>query len=173
MPVSKDQIATALVGFDGKHVAPLKALASSKLDAEAMQALISYLPGPQEIGASWVLKALAETGRLPPPQMRAFFQCLPDLSDPDAILHVLQCAQHSGAELARSLRPDLPPLYRHPRGLLRVWAFDAYCRGATLPDEQSDLAERVAQALQDRSKAMQARARNLARDFGLSLPPKP
>lgn len=167
MAVSQAEITSALAAFDGRHVAPLRACVSGRVGPDGLATLLAALPGPDERGASWMLKALAESGRLPPAHMPAFLAKLPLLEDADAILHVLQSAQHAPADIARALRPALVPFYGHGRQLLRVWAFDAYCRGADMPAEAADIAERIGLGLGDRSKAMQARARALARDFGL------
>ena len=80
------------------------------------------------------------------------------MSEADAILHVLQSAQHAPQPVARGMREDLVPLYRHDRGLVRVWAFDAFIRGAKMPEERADVAERIRQGLGDRFAAMRARA---------------
>jgi hypothetical protein len=172
MAVSPDDIAAALAAFDGRHVAPLRVCVGDAFSAAAMQALLIALPGPHQIGASWMLKALAETGRLSDADLRATLQQLPALHEPDAILHVLQTVQYAPASDARALRDHLRPLYRHTRGMVRVWAFDAYCRGADLPAERADIAARIDAALTDRQAAMRARGRGLARHFGGFFDPK-
>ncbi len=166
-----NDIHAALAAFDGRKVGPLKEAVGLPLKPEAEAALLDAVPGADQIGATWMVKALVETGRLSEAQLAEALVSLPNLTEPDAILHLLQSVQYAPG-LARALRPDLVPLYRHPRGLVRVWAFDAYCRGAILPEEQGDLAERITQGLRDRSKAMQARSRALAREFGVEIPPK-
>lgn len=138
-----------LEAFDGTHVAALKPLVHSDLpDSD----LLSELPGPNEIAASWVLKARLEAGLLDDAACREVFASLSVLSEPDAILHLLQMVQHAPYADAARVRPFL----NHQRVLVRVWALDALARIA--PDEAAPLIEA---ALGDRSAAMRARARAL------------
>ena len=161
-------VAEALRAFDGVRTAPLKALVQTRMEPEAVDVLVAALPGPDEIAATWCLKALAETGRLPAEAFALSFAALPELSEPDAILHTLQMVQHA-PDLARPIREAIVPLAGHPKLLVTVWAFDAYCR-TTPAGEEADRAARIRQGLTHRSKAMQARARALAREFGVNLP---
>lgn len=139
----------ALYAFDGKRVAGLRTLARSDTPDEA---LLAELPGDHEVGASWVLKARAEAGALEEETGKALFDCLPKLTQPDAILHVLQMVQHAPAAAPDVIKPYL----MHKRTLLRVWALDALARVA--PNEAVPL---VQAALDDPSAAMRARARAL------------
>ena len=156
----------AFEAFDGREVAPLRGLVAT--DPEVRRVL-EHVPGPHEVAASWVLKALVERGAVTAAELAGFLGRLGLLSEPDAILHVLQCAQHAPGPVARAMRDDLVPLYRHPRGLVRVWAFDAYIRGVEHPAELDDTSARIRQALEDRQAAMRARARGLAAEFGIDV----
>ncbi len=158
-------IAAALAAFDGKHTAPLKAALADDLSPDAEAALIAAVPGPDEVAATWVVKALVEKNRLGQHHLATLFDRLPQITEPDAALHLLQCAQHA-PDAARILRPHLVAFYGHTKILLRVWAFDAYCRGA---DGSEDLSERIRQGLADRSAAMRARSKALANEFGIDL----
>jgi len=152
--------------FDGRRVATLRFLVDEGVSSDGMTALVEALPGRHEVGASWMLKALAEAGALPSDEMSRVFASLPHLTDPDAILHVLQMARHDPIA-ASEFREAILPLAGHPRLLVRVWTFDAYCRTAAGPGADADRAERIRQGMRHRSKAMQARARALAREFGV------
>ncbi|MBO6676139.1 MAG: hypothetical protein JJ908_13785 [Rhizobiales bacterium] len=140
----------ALYAFDGKRVAGLKALVKADIaDAD----LLALLPGSHEIAATWVLKARLEAGLLGDAAQRQVFEPLPQLTEPDAILHLLQMVQLAPFASADDVRPFLT----HKRTLVRVWALDALARLA--PDEAAPLIEA---ALDDPSAAMRARARALA-----------
>lgn len=139
----------ALYAFDGKRVAGLRTLARSNVPDSV---LLAELPGEHEIGASWVLKARAEADALNDEVRHSLFACLPDLTQPDAILHLLQMVQYAPFASADVIRP----LLAHKRTLLRVWALDAMVRVA--PQEAAAL---VYSALDDESAAMRARARAL------------
>lgn len=156
-------IESALAEFNRRNVAPLRGLAS-RASAEG---LLQYMTGPHQVAATWCLKAQAERAQLSQEEMARVFSALPELSQPDAILHVLQMVRFS-PDLARANRPYFVALAGHAKLLIRVWAFDAYIR-TSLPGEEEDRDERIRQGLQQRSKAMQARARNLAREFGVNL----
>lgn len=164
-----EDVQAALDAFDGRHVAPLKDCVAEPLDGNALETLIGAVTGSDQVGASWMLKAMAETGRLEPDAMAQVLESLPELTEPDAILHVLQMVQHAPASLAKTLRPALAPLHRHPRGLVRVWAFDAYCRGAETGAEREDVRERIRAGLTDRFAAMRARSRALAKLYGVEV----
>ncbi|MEJ6392859.1 hypothetical protein V8J82_06320 [Gymnodinialimonas sp. 2305UL16-5] len=158
-------IITALAAFDGTRTAPLKTLLADDFSADAEAALMAEIPSPHEVAATWVVKALVEAKRLGVGQLAVLFEQIPDLTEPDAALHLLQCAQYV-SDAAPILRPHLSAFYGHPKILLRVWAFDAYCRGAP---ETEDLSERIRQGLTSRSAAMRARARSLAKAFDIDL----
>ncbi|WP_224816260.1 hypothetical protein [Hasllibacter sp. MH4015] len=158
-------IAAALAAFDGKHTASLKAVLADDLSPEAEAALIAAIPGSDEVAATWLVKALVEKARLGQHHLATLFDRLPDITKPDAALHLLQCAQYA-PDAARLLRPHLFLFYGHDKILLRVWAFDAYCRGA---DASEDLGDRIRQGLTNRSAAMRARSKALAAEFGIDL----
>lgn len=160
-----DDITAALAAFDGTHTAPLKAVVRDGLSPDAVATLIAAIPGPGEVAATWLLKALVERGKIGSGTLAEVFDRLPQITAPDAALHVLQCAQYA-PDAAPILRPHLTPFYGSKKIFLRVWAFDAYCRGA---DPSEDLTERIRQGLSDRSAAMRARSKALARDFGIDL----
>lgn len=145
----KSDALAALYAFDGKRVGGLKALVDTDVaDAD----LLALLPGPHEIAASWVLKARLEAGLLGETVQNSVYACLPKLSEPDAILHLLQMVRHAPYAPADAIRRYLT----HRRTLVRVWALDAPARIA--PDEAAPLVEA---ALDDLSAAMRARARAL------------
>ena len=131
-----DDISEALRAFNGREVAPLKALVAT---GPEMRRVLEHVPGQHEVAASWVVKALVERGQVSDAELAGFLGRLSLVRQADAILHVLQCAQHGPVAVARAMRDDLVPLYRHPRGLVRVWAFDAYIRGAEHPAELEDI----------------------------------
>ncbi|MEX3017741.1 hypothetical protein [Gymnodinialimonas hymeniacidonis] len=158
-------IAAALEAFDGTHVDPLRAVLAEPWSPEAEDALLAAIPGPEEVAATWLVKALVEKAQLGTGQVARAFERFSAVTEPDAALHLLQCAQFA-PDAAPILRPHLTPYYGHSKILLRVWAFDAYCRGA--PPEE-DLTERIKQGVRMRHASMRARSKALARDFGIDL----
>lgn len=166
--VGPDEIEDALIRFDGRHVASLRLLVDRGIAPDGVDSLVDAMPGPHEIGASWMLKALAEGEGLLRADLVRVFATLPALTEPDAILHVLQMVQFD-PEAARDVREAMVPLAGHSRLLVTVWAFDAYCRTAFGPGSDADREARIRQGLRNRSKAMQARARALAREYGIRV----
>lgn len=161
-------IQAAFDAFDGQRTAPLRALLSEPLSLEAERALMAAIPGPDEVAATWVVKALVEDGRMGAGQVAEVFERFDRITEADAALHLLQCARLV-PDAAPILRPHLTPYYGHAKMLLRVWAFDAYCRGAG-PEE--DLTERIRQGLESRSAAMRARSKALAKEFRVAVGPR-
>ncbi|ABD56905.1 hypothetical protein [Jannaschia sp. CCS1] len=158
-------IIAALEAFDGTHTAPLKDVLRADLTEKALATLLAEIPGIHEVPATWLIKALAEAGRIGSGTLAEVFERLPTLTKSDAVLHVLQCAQHA-PDAAPILRPHLPAYFGAKTILLRVWVLDAYCRAA--PPEE-DLTDRIRQGLRNRSAAIRARSRALAQEFGVDL----
>ncbi|MBC6437134.1 MAG: hypothetical protein GDA52_03095 [Rhodobacteraceae bacterium] len=164
-------IHAACAAFDGVRVAPLRTVLKEPLSDAALGAVLDGLCGPNQVAASWIVKALAEMGTIREDALTQAFAALRGMQNPDAALHILQSVHHA-PHLAHPFRPHLMSLVEHPRLLLRIWALDACCRTARSPAERADAAARVGQALRDRSGAMRARARALAPEFGVEFPPK-
>ncbi len=154
--MTREEVRLVLAAWDGTSVAPLRNLMSVEPSI-----LLAELPGPNEVASTWILKAQAEAGQT----TVDVFEKFAELTAADAILHVLQMVQHA-PEAATILRDQLVPHNRHPRILVRVWAFDAYIR-TTPKGQEQDRDARIAQALTDRSKAMQARGRALQKLYRL------
>jgi hypothetical protein len=164
--VDPEEIEDALTRFDGRRMASLRLLVERGVSRAGVGALIDALPGRHEIGASWMLKALGEKGALTPEDLAPVFRSLPHLGEADAILHVLQMVRMDPVA-ARVIRDRIVPFAGHDRLLVTVWAFDAYCRTAKGAEEEADRDARIRQGLTNRSKAMRARARALAREFSV------
>ena len=162
-----EDIEDALIRFDGRRVAALRALVERGVSRDGVEVLIAAMPGRHEIGASWMLKALGEAGRLTRGDLDRVFRTLPHLREADAILHVLQMVRLDPVA-ARVIRDEIVPFAGHDRLLVNIWAFDAYCRTASA-SESEDRDARIRQGLRNRSKAMRARARLLADEFNVEL----
>ena len=117
----------ALGAFDGRHVASLNRLVAEGLSEAEVQAVLAALPGSNEVGATWVLKALAEADRLSVETAGKAFGVLGQLTDGDAILHTLQMVQRE-PEAALGAKAEIERLLDHRRVLVRVWALDALAR---------------------------------------------
>ncbi len=145
----------ALGAFDGRHVASLNRLVAEGLSEAEVRAVLAALPGPHEVGATWVLKTLAEADRLPVDAAGTAFGVLGQLTKGDAILHVLQMVQHLPGP-ARAARDQIETLLGHKKLLVQVWALDALAR--INPEVARAL---VVEALDAPRASMRARARAL------------
>ncbi|MEL7239238.1 MAG: hypothetical protein AAGK78_10270 [Planctomycetota bacterium] len=150
---------TALDAFDGKHVAPLKALSRQAATAD-QGALADEVTGPRGVAATWVLKAIAEQGKLRSSIARSVFGELAGLSSWEAILHVLQLVQHAPEEAAEHA-DVIRDLLDHDKTLVRVWALDAFARVGP----HRDAKRLVMEALDAKQASMRARARQLVSRF--------
>ncbi|MDJ1016790.1 MAG: hypothetical protein QNJ35_09785 [Paracoccaceae bacterium] len=151
--MSRETLQRALSDFDGKHVAPLKRVAVQVRSED----VCAFITGPEEIGATWVLKAIAEDGRASEKDIELAFEALSELSESDAILHVLQIAQFA-PNAARAHQASIRALLIHKKTLVRVWALDAMVRAAPGSDEARRLVE---EALKGPQASLRARARAL------------
>lgn len=152
-------LARALARFDGKHTAELKeALPQAEADPQAL--LRACLDPSSEIAATWIAKALIETGReqFEPAEL---FILLPRLSAPEAQLHVLQCIQHA-PNAALDQADTVRTLLQNRKTLVRVWALDAFVR---IADQRAELQRQaralVSAALDAKAASERARARKL------------
>ncbi len=150
------RVADALAAFDGRQVAPLSRLVEQGLGGAACDTLLKAVPGPNEVAATWVIKALFEQGS--GSDLGSAFARLGAVEAPDAVLHLLQSVQYApdasvGAEVA------IWPLLSHRRGLLRVWALDALVR---IRPSDPAVRARLQEALDAKEPAMRARARALS-----------
>ena len=93
-------IAARLRSYDGKRVAPFRAVAEAVRDAPevALGHLLNLATSDEmqlQVGATWVLKDLAERGTVPSGEQAAeLVDLLGRAAAPDATLHVLQTLQY-------------------------------------------------------------------------------
>ena len=125
-------IAAKLRSYDGKRVAPFHAVAAAVQDApeRAIGRLVDLAASDEmelQVGATWVLKYLAERGASPRGPGAAKLLGLLGLPiAPDAILHILQTLPHMRIEADHrsALRNTLTGLIRSRRVFVRAWAYN-------------------------------------------------
>ena len=148
-------IAATLRRYDGKRVAPFRAVAEAVQDApESVMGELLDLAASDEmelqVGATWVLKRLAERGTAPRgPQGQELLRLLGRPLAPDALLHVLQTLPHLeiGSAPQGTLRDALLALIRHRRAFIRAWAYN----GLGILAERDPSFRREALTLMDRA----------------------
>ena len=152
------RLRTALARFDGKHTAALvKAEELARDDLAGLVALCS--DADVAVAATWVVKALAEKG-VAVDLARAFAGMRVD-GPWDAQLHLLQCAQFA-PEIVLTRIDVVRALMDARKTLVRVWALDAFVRGADIePAWRAEAARAVDVALDGGAASLRARARAL------------
>lgn len=165
-------IAATLRSYDGKRVAPFREVAEAVRDAPegAVDRLLDIAASDEtvlQVGATWVLKYLAERDVAPSDGQAA--RLLRLLNRPlasDALLHLLQTLPHMdlAADLpageVRALHRALLQLIESDRVFVRAWAFNGLgllaARDPALLDEVDRL---FSQAEETESAAVRARIR--------------
>ncbi len=126
-----DMVAT-LRRYDGKRIAPFRAVAEAvRVGPESAVDELIDLVGSDEmelqVGATWVLKHLAEQGRVPRGRNAAALLRLLDRPlAPDAVLHLLQTIPYMEIDSAQheALRSALLALIGSRRTFIRAWAYN-------------------------------------------------
>lgn len=125
-------IAATLLSYDGKRVAPFRAVAEAVRDApeSAIDQLVDLAASDEmelQVGATWVLEHLAERGTPPSgPSAAKLLGLLERQVAPDALLHVLQTLPHMRIEAGcrQALRAALLTLIESKRVFIRAWAYN-------------------------------------------------
>ena len=162
-------IASTLRSYDGKRVAPFRVVAEAVQDMprhaipQPMDLAASEEPALQ-VGATWVIKYLAERGVVPRgPQAGALLQLLGRRIAPDATLHVLQTLPFIEVATADgpALKGTLLALIKSRRAFVRAWAYNGLGvlagHNPALRDEVEGLFERAAET---ETAAVRARIRH-------------
>ncbi len=155
-------IAATLRSYDGKRVAPFRAVAEALSQGpgrgeEAIGLLVDLAASDEmelQAGATWVLKYLAERGVAPRgKEAAAVLRLLSRPMASDAHLHLLQTLPHMDlpADLSagegRSLHRALLQLTASDRVFQRAWAYNGLgllaARNPALQDEVEDLFSRA------------------------------
>lgn len=125
-------IAATLRRYDGKRVAPFRTVAEAVRDTPetAVGQLVELAASDEmelQVGATWVLKHLAERGTAPRGSGSArLLGLLGRPMAPDAALHILQTLPHMRIEAGQrgALRQALMELIRSRRAFVRAWAYN-------------------------------------------------
>ncbi len=165
----------ALLLYDGKSAQPLRALSAGFEPSDA--SLRTFLRVAKheerlvEIGATWVVKNLAERRKDPIPRDIAatLVARIASVSDSASRLHLLQtlplCAL--GSASLRFLRDFLPALVvEEKHGLTRAWVFNGFAEIARCdPSFRSEAIAVLSEAYQTERAAVRARIRNALDDL--------
>lgn len=125
-------IAAVLRKYDGKRVAPFRAVAEAVggADESAVPQLLDLAANDEaalQVGATWVVRFLAERGEAPSRESAArVIDLLDRVEAPDAVLHLLQTLPYIAipADRAAPLRRALERLIQSPRAFIRAWAYN-------------------------------------------------
>ena len=172
-------IAQTLRSYDGKQVAPFRAVADAVRDApgEAIPQLLDLAGSGEpalQVGATWVIKHLAERGSPPGGQLAGgAVDLLGRVRESDAILHLLQTLPHMEIPRDRTgaLREVLGRLTGSGHALVRAWAYNGLGVLATgNPELRGEVEALFDEAARRETAAVRARIRHaraaLARSTG-------
>ena len=162
-------IAATLRSYDGKRVAPFRAVAEAVRDAPetAVGQLVDLAASDEmelQVGATWVVKHLAERGAAPRGRnAAALLHLLERPLAPDAVLHLLQTIPYLGIESAQrgALRRTLLTLIKSRRTFIRAWAYNGLgVLAAHDPALQSEVERLFDRAVKTDSAAVKVRIRH-------------
>lgn len=167
--VAAMDIAATLRLYDGKRVAPFRAVAEAVRDApdSALGQLLDLAASDEmelHVGATWVLRHLAERGTVPRgPQVQKLLRLLRQPLAPDALLHVLQTLPHLEIEATSqgALKDALLTLIHHRRAFIRAWAYNGLgILAARDPSVRSEVLTLMDRAARSETAAVKARIRH-------------
>jgi len=162
-------IAATLRSYDGKRVAPFRAVAEAVRDApeSAVDELVDLAAAAEtelQVGATWVLKHLAERGTAPRARnAAAILSLLERPLAPDAVLHLLQTIPYMEIEAAQhgALRRTLLQLITSKRTFIRAWAYNGLgVLAARDPSLRSEVGRLFDRAAKTETAAVKARIRH-------------
>lgn len=168
-------IAATLRSYDGKRVAPFRAVAEAVRDTPetAVGQLVELAASDEmelQVGATWVLKHLAERGTAPRGSGSArLLGLLGRPIAPDAALHILQTLPHMRIEAGQrgALRKVLAELIRSRRIFIRAWAYNGLgILAAHDPTLRSDVERLFDEAMKTDSAAVKVRIRHARAAMG-------
>ena len=168
-------IAGTLRSYDGKRVAPFRSVADTVRDMpdrgipQLLELAASDEPALQ-VGATWVIKHLAERGSAPTGRQAALaIDLLERPLAPDAILHLLQTLPYVEipAERQAALRRTLHRLIGSQRAFIRAWAYNGLgVLAGGNPDLREEVEELFDAAAAHETAAVRARIRHVRADWG-------
>ena len=162
-------IAATLRRYDGKRVAPFRAVAEAVGDApeSALGELLDLAASDEmelQVGATWVLRHLAKRGAAPRGlQGERLLRLLGRPLAADALLHVLQTLPHLEVEDApqAALRDALLALINHRRAFIRAWAYNGLgILAARDPSFRREVQTLMDRAARNETAAVKARIRH-------------
>ncbi|MXW16866.1 MAG: hypothetical protein F4139_12495 [Gemmatimonadetes bacterium] len=168
-------IAGTLRSYDGKRVAPFRSVADAVRDMpdrgipQLLDLAASDEPALQ-VGATWVIKRLAERGDAPTgKQVGLAIDLLERVQAPDAVLHLLQTLPYVEipADRQAGLGRILNRLIGSRRAFIRAWAYNGLgVLAAANPDLRDEVEAFFDAAAERETAAVRARIRHARADWG-------
>lgn len=161
-------IAATLRSYDGKRVAPFRAVAEAVGDApeRGLPQLLDLAADEEpelQVGATWVIKHLAERGSAPSGRLAGkVIDLLGRLEAADAVLHLLQTLPHMEipADRREGLRRNLDRLIGSGHAFVRAWAYNGLgVLAAGDPGIRSEVEAVFDEAAERETAAVRARIR--------------
>ena len=162
-------IASMLRLYEGKRITPFLEVFNAVRDApaSAVGELLELAASDEmalQVGATWVLRHLAESGVvLYGPQAEKLLHLLSQPLAPGALLHVLQTLPHIEVEQAQqgALQSVLLALIKSRRAFIRAWAYNGLgILAARDPSLRHEIFNLFDQAARSETAAVKARIRH-------------
>ena len=168
-------IAGALRSYDGKRVAPFRTVAEAvrEIPGHAIPELLELAASDEpalQVGATWVIKHLAERGSAPTGRQAALaIDLLERVRAPDAVLHLLQTLPYVEipADQLAALRRTLHRLTGSKRAFVRAWAYNGLgVLAGGNPDLREEIEGLLDAAAARETAAVRARIRHVRAAWG-------
>ena len=168
-------IARTLRSYDGKRVAPFRSVAEAVRDmpGQGMPQLLDLAASDEpalQVGATWVIKHLAERGSAPAGRQAAqAIDLLERVQAPDAVLHLLQTLPYMEIPVDRQagLCRTLERLTGSKRAFVRAWAYNGLgVLAAANPDLRGEVEALFDAAAERETAAVCARIRHARAAWG-------
>ncbi len=162
-----------LLNFDGRATAQLEAAAAdlnlSPSYADALLRLAGEGEVKLEVGATWLLKRLRDSGHAwTPEQHRGLLDLVFSVTAPDALLHLLQVLEPALIESRRRVRfvEHLFDLTQHDNGFVRAWSFGLLVKMVRLTPSRAATIERMLERAEtSESASVKARIRRARKEL--------
>lgn len=158
---------TAIHQWDGKSANAIKTIFQQfrEYDEFPEWSLAMLTDADTQRGASYLLKQwLSNGGSLSAANIRKIHQCLPIVEDWQALLHLLQSAEHLPVGNAEKSAVEfvLRRHLTHPNTFVRAWAYHAfYWLARQYPEYRRDAEQFLNMAMADEPASVKARVRHL------------
>ncbi len=170
--LNNQNLPAALLHWDGRHMVYLSGLYDQHAQEDAffedLSQLYVQIPSLQK-ATSWIFKHhYDQKGKLGAAVIYRIYSICDELTDWEAILHVLQLLPHVSLPREQIMVVDLfvRRQANHPKKMVRAWALNGfYALVKYIPENKEEVLFRCEQVLASEVPSVQARARLILKDL--------